>query len=53
MVTAVDLSEGLSRRLEVPAEQLGSAGGGQDKDALLKSAEAAHERLVEAGPYWR
>jgi inorganic triphosphatase YgiF len=53
MVTAVDLSEGLSRRLEVPAEQLGSTGGGQDKNALLKSAEAAHERLVDAGPYWR
>jgi inorganic triphosphatase YgiF len=53
MVTAVELSESLSRRLGVPAEQLGSEQKGQDKRALLASAEAAHAKLVEAGPYWR
>jgi inorganic triphosphatase YgiF len=53
IVTAVDLSEDLSRRLGIPAERMGMGGGGQDKNALLASAEAAHGRLVEAGPYWR
>lgn len=53
MVTAVELAESLGQRLEVPAEQLGSGQGAQNKRALLASAEAAHGRLVEAGSFWR
>jgi len=53
IATAVELSESLSRRLAVQMEQLGSGKGPQNKSALLASAEAAHGRLVEAGPFWR
>lgn len=53
MVTAGELAESLGQRLGIPAEQLGSGGGAHNKGALLASAEAAHGRLVEAGPFWR
>jgi CHAD domain-containing protein len=53
LATAALLSESLSRRLGIPAERLDRRSGGQDKDGLLRSAAAAHGRLVEAGPFWR
>jgi len=53
MATAVELSERLSERLGLETEQLDPGGGGQDKSALLASAEAAHGRLTDAGPFWR
>jgi inorganic triphosphatase YgiF len=52
IATAAELTETLARRLDLPPEPLASRPDA-DKNALLASAEAAHARLVEAGPYWR
>jgi len=53
MATAVGLTESLGEQLGIPSAQLEASQGARNKSVLLASAEAAHGRLIEAGPFWR